>query len=261
MNIRIADLSINWQDDYSDCVSGFAGEACQEQAMSISFADSLPECYGIQYTDIPTENLLRLANGEMLCANRDWSRAVSFFSPKCGEYALPLAAICSRLAYFSTVLLHASFVEYDGRGIVFTGPSGVGKTTQAQLWQNHLGAQIVNGDKVFIRCAEDSVFAYGLPWKGSSPYCLNRKAPVSAVAVLRQAEENSIRKLNAVEATELFLPHVFLPHWDDKCLNEALDTFEKILKRVPVFVLECRADEDAVRLLHDTVFDKSLWKN
>lgn len=254
MKIRIADLPIEWQDDRADFVKAFADGGCEPPVMSLSFSDKLPECYGIQYADMPLQHLLRRADGELLFADSGWSRAVSCFAPKTGgEYALPLAAICSRFSFYGALLLHASFVVSQGSGVLFTGCSGVGKTTQAELWQQYLGAEIVNGDKVAVRCVDGGVYAYGLPWKGSSEYCVNRRAELRCIAVLRQAKENRVKKLNTAEAAKFFLPHIFLPHWDKSCMENALDTFENILRDVPVVLLECRPDEEAVRLLHSAV--------
>ena len=150
--------------------------------------------------------------------------------------------------------MHGALVELDGQGVVFTGYSGVGKTTQAQLWEKYLQAEIINGDKLFLRCLDGQTYAYGAPWKGSSPYCLNRKVPVKAVVALRQAKENSIQKLDSLACMEYFMPHLFLPHWDQACLNRALDTFDQILGSVPVYLLKCRPDEDAVLMTKEQIY-------
>lgn len=200
------------------------------------------------------DHLLLNEYGGSLTANWDWSR-VTAYAPgsKDPERALILAAICSRFAFFDAVLLHASFVDCGGNGIIFVGPSGIGKTTQARLWNAHLGADIVNGDKVLMRCFSDEICAYGLPWKGSSPDCLNRKAPVRGIIALRQAETNRIRRLTSLECMEYFVPHVFLPYWDARCVERALDTVDQIVNRIPVWLLGCRPDEDAVLLTKETI--------
>lgn len=254
MIIRIADLPVEWQDEYSDYVRAFSAETNEEPVMKIGFETKLPECHGIQYSDKSSEHMLRLENGEILCANGDWSRVTSYYSSKTSEYALSLAAMCSRFSYYNALLLHASCVNLGGEGVLFTGFSGVGKTTQARLWNELLGAAIINGDKAFVREIDGEFYGCGLPWKGSSEYCLNKKTKLKAIVVLRQAKENKITKLGAAAAMEYFMPHIFMPHWDEICLNKAFDNFEKILEKVPVMLLECRPDEDAVKLLHNTVF-------
>ena len=32
------------------------------------------------------------------------------------------------------IYLHSSLIDHQGRGLMFLGPSGIGKTTQAELW-------------------------------------------------------------------------------------------------------------------------------
>lgn len=251
--MKIAELSVDWQKE--NC--GFAEEflTCEKDSViRIKFEDTMQECHAVQYAFEKPEHLLRGKNGDILIAKNDWSEAISYYHPDYDkDFALPLAAICSRFSSFNTLLTHSSFVTLNGKGILFTGYSGVGKTTQAELWGDFLGAEIVNGDKAFVREIDKTFFAYGLPWKGSSEYCLNRKAPLSAIVVLRQSAVNRITKL-VETATEYLMPHIFLPHWDKDCLNKTLDTFDSLLKRVPVFLLECRPDEEAVNLTYNEIF-------
>ena len=252
--IRIADLFVDWQPDRIDFVKDFVTESDGEAVVKVSFHDSTVECHGVQCIAGKAEKLLRTAAGDILTANADWSIADSYFLPKSNcEYALPLAALCSGFSYFDTLLFHASFVDYKGEGIIFTGPSGVGKTTQAQLWEKYLDAEIVNGDKVFVRNIGDSTFAYGSPWKGSSEYCLDRKSVLKAIVILRQAQNNRVRRLDAT-AAESLMPHAFLPYWDEKCMENAIAAFDKLICRVPVLLLECKPDEEAVRLTFEAVF-------
>lgn len=257
MIIRLADLDVRWDLKESDFVSDFLAEDEAKPVISIFDNVEMGECHGLQYPQTPSAHVLKrsLTTVETLCADKDWTQANIY----CENYndthfTLPLAAICSRFAAFDTLLLHGSFVEYEGNGIIFTGYSGIGKTTQAKLWEKYLDADIINGDKVFMRVLNGEIFAYGLPWKGSSPYSLNKKAPLKAVIVLRKSKENKIRQLNLSECMEYFMPHLFLPHWDNNCLYSALDTFDSILEKVPVWLLECRPDEDAVKLTRDTIF-------
>lgn len=253
MIIRIADLPIEWQEEYSDYVSGFSAGTDEKPIITVNFEKAMPACHGIQYSDTKSEHLLRLENGEILCANADWTDVTAYYPSGTSEYALPLAAICSRFSYFNAILMHASCVDIGGEGVIFTGFSGVGKTTQAILWRDYLGAEIINGDKMFVREINGEFYGCGLPWKGSSPYCLNKKTKLRGIVILRQAKENKLSRLGA-EAFELFLPHLFMPHWDEKCLGNALDTVGKLLENVPVYLLECRPDEEAVKLTYNEIF-------
>lgn len=253
MRIDIAGLPIEWQTENTEFVSCFASESDEQPVMTVGFDAKMPECHGIAYSDKPSAHVLRSESGEILCADEAWENVTAYFTQERGEYALPLAAMCSRFALFDALLLHASCVELNGRSVIFTGDSGIGKTTQAKLWQKHLGAEIINGDKIFVRDI-NGFHACGLPWKGSSEFCLNKKTSLAGIVVLRQSKENRLTLLGD-SAAEKLLTHVFLPHWDSRCLDSALNIFERIIENVPVYLLECRPDEEAVRLVYGTLFD------
>ena len=259
MNIKISDIPIRWPEPHKAFVSDFEAESDSSLTpeFTLTVAPGISQCHGIEFADVTTAHFLHshARSSEFLFANADWSEATLNSDCYTDEnYALPLAALCARAAYFCTLFLHGALVDLDGNGVVFTGYSGVGKTTQAQLWEKYLGADIINGDKLFLRCIEGKAYAYGTPWKGSSPYCLNRKVPVKAVVVLQQAKENTIEKLDSLACMEYFMPHLFLPHWDQTCLNRALDTFDQILGNVPVYLLKCRPDEDAVLMTKEQIY-------
>lgn len=49
------------------------------------------------------------------------------------------------------LVLHCAYMQREGKAILFSAPSGTGKTTQATLWEKHCGTRVVNGDKALIR--------------------------------------------------------------------------------------------------------------
>ena len=260
MNLKIADIPICWPDVHKDFVTGFESESepVLNPEFTLSITPGFQQCHGIEFLEGAGPHFLRRASDssqEVLFANEDWTQATIYCDRYEDEnYSLPLAALCARFAYFQALLLHGSLVDLSGEGIVFTGYSGIGKTTQAKLWEQYLKAEIINGDKVVLRVMEDQVFGYGIPWKGSSPYCLNRKVPVKAIVALQQAKGNSIEKLDSMACMEHFMPHIFLPHWDSTCMAKALDAFDTILANTPVYLLKCRPDEDAVLLTKEMIY-------
>ncbi len=151
---------------------------------------------------------------------------------------------------------HSSLINFNSKGIMFLGASGIGKTTQAELWSKYRDATIINGDRVFIQETEDAFLGWGTPWHGSSPYCENTNVPVSALIVLKQAEKNSIRELTGFEKVTAVSESVFYPRWLENGMELCLETLDHLLSRLPVYELSCRPDEEAVRLVEETVFGK-----
>ncbi len=137
---------------------------------------------------------------------------------------------------------------------MFLGPSGIGKTTQAELWNQYRDALIINGDVVFVQETPEAFLGWGTPWHGSSPYCENTNVPVCAMIVLKQAPENSIRELMGFEKVTAVSNSVFYPRWLENGMELCLETLDHLLTKLPVYELSCRPDEDAVKLTEATIF-------
>ena len=165
-----------------------------------------------------------------------------------------IAAIMTHLSIRHGLMLHSSLVDYKGKGIMFVGPSGIGKTTQAELWMKYRDAVIINGDMALIREEENGFIGYGCPWHGSSPYCENRQVPLYGIIVLEQAKENSIERLSGVKLIERMMNNIFLPHWYPQGVESAMETVDHLLSQVPVYLMKCRPDEEAVEMVEGVLF-------
>ena len=67
--------------------------------------------------------------------------------------------------------------------------------------------------------------------------------------MLRQAKENTIRRLDPSEALGLFVQQSSLPVWQPELFELGLATLEKIMQEVPMYELSCLPDEGAVECL------------
>lgn len=153
---------------------------------------------------------------------------------------------------------HSALIETNNSsGLMFLGPSGIGKTTQAELWNRHRDALIINGDIVFVQETPKAFLGWGTPWHGSSPYCENTSVPLKAMIVLKQSPENSIRELTGFEKVTAVSNNVFYPRWLENGMELCLETLDHLLSRIPVYELSCRPDEEAVKLTEETIFGSS----
>lgn len=152
------------------------------------------------------------------------------------------------------IQIHSSMIDYRGKGLLFLGPSGIGKTTMAELWNQYRDALIINGDMNFVQDTGDEFIGWGTPWHGSSPYCENTSVPIQALIILRQALENYIRELSGFEKVQLVSNNIIYPTWLENGMELCLETLDHLLTKLPVYELSCRPDEDAVKLTEETIF-------
>ena len=156
------------------------------------------------------------------------------------------------------ILLHASFVKYDNQGILFSAPSGTGKSTQAELWRKTLDAEIINGDRAALSFEDGKWTAWGIPYSGTSGICKNEDAELRTIVILRQGPENKIEKINGVSALKHLYPEISMHPWDRHYVEKAMELLQNLISHVPIYLLECLPDESAVRLLKRTLEEEGI---
>lgn len=208
--------------------------------------DYLVECYSL------ANNMCQAYRygSDVLLANQDFS-ICTMLSPHdpTSFSVLSNQVFYTHAARRNMLQLHCATVDDQGRGILFLGPSGIGKTTQAERWVQYRGSSIINGDIGLVQRTDDGYVAWGTPWHGSSPYCLNACVPVKALVVLKQAPENRLRELTGFEKVSEVSGSVFYPTWLENGMELCTDTLNHLLTDLPVYRLDNRADEEAVNLL------------
>ena len=150
-------------------------------------------------------------------------------------------------------ILHSSYIKYKDTAILFTAPSGTGKSTQADLWNKYEDAEIINGDKTAIQKVNGKWYAYGLPYAGSSDIFKNISTPISTIVVLRKGSENKIKKLSLKEAFKYIYSETIINTWDEQFVNMVVDIVLGIINDVPVYLLSCLPNQDAVELLKSQI--------
>ena len=145
-------------------------------------------------------------------------------------------------------IIHCSFIEYNGEAILFVGDKQVGKSTQASLWNQYKGADIINGDRAGIYFADGRFYAEGVPFCGTSKICKNKKVPIKALVCLSKGTENKIKKLSAVEGFMSVLGKFTYNNTKDNV--EMISTLVKnLVETVPILEYSCLKDESAVNYL------------
>jgi len=173
--------------------------------------------------------------------------------------------IATKMLDYDTLLMHGSAIEVNGRAVIFTGPSGTGKSTHAKLWIDHVpGTSYINDDKPLVSIgsgggvsdtadrsralgtAAAEPRAHGTPWDGKHRRSSNKSAPIAAICMLHQSSENYVEELSAEDAFPLLLQRTYTPE-EPALMIKTLRVFNAIVKSGVRFLdVHCNMEPDAV---------------
>lgn len=156
-----------------------------------------------------------------------------------------------------SLILHCAYTVYKGKAILFSAPSGTGKSTQAELWKQYRGSRIVNGDRALLRKIDGVWSACGWPVCGSSDICESEDTPLYTIVMLRQGETNYIERLSPIQTFTQLYAQTTINQWNPAFVQRAMELIEDLIGQVPVYQLTCNMTEDAVKCLEQVIFPEA----
>lgn len=161
-------------------------------------------------------------------------------------YPFDEVVFLARLSRGRGVLVHACGLVIGGRGLLFLGTSGAGKSTTARLWKERGGVTILSDDRIVIRSEGDGYRIYGTPWHGEDGWETPSSARLDAVFILDQAPRNRIQEMTPSTAVAQMMVRAFPAMWDQQGLEFAVKFLADLTGRVPVRRLQFLPDRTAV---------------
>ncbi len=267
--------------DHSDCVGHRAGtfdfggvpvslasssrrfrHLCHQRysAFATDAAPAWRAVYQVRDARIPSPHFLHDARRHPMRSRRDGTRlrlASETFtmeldaSHRRAELAGPLATypldrLIQTLWYESHrhgLMIHAAALADGPRGWIFSGPSGVGKSTLAGLFPEHALCD------EFVALTLDGA----APRLGSLPFWRSRRgsAELAGIHLLRHGKSDHRRRLGAGEAFARLRREVVWPTFDAEALSGALDTLCQLIETVPVWELAFRPGREVWSVIQD----------
>lgn len=158
---------------------------------------------------------------------------------------------------WSNLVLHSSYINVNNGAILFTAPSGGGKSTQAELWKKYKNAEIINGDKSIIGKEDGQWNVYGIPFSGSSEYCLNKTFPLKAIVILDKGPVNEFKRIDIKGFSNVF-SQVTVNPWDREFCEKAMDLVMDVCNEVPIYYYSCTKTQEAVEVLYREFVEKGV---
>ena len=142
------------------------------------------------------------------------------------------------------LLMHGSVIATGQSAVMFTAPSGTGKTTHTRLWLDRVpGCYVVNGDKPLLHIGE-TITAFGTPWSGKENMNRNCSAQLKAICLLERGEINHIERVSFIQIWQQIMKQIYLPR-DPARLEQTMHLMDRLCRQMPFYRLRCNMEPDS----------------
>jgi hypothetical protein len=167
------------------------------------------------------------------------------------EYPLDELLFIHALAWLGMgVEVHAcGVVDPHGKGHLFLGQSGAGKTTLARLWQDEPGVLVLSDDRIALRKMDGKLWMYGTPWHGEADFSSPARAPLTDVCFLVKGSENRLFQMGVTESIGRFIASSFILFYSREAVDFTMGFLEDVAKAAPCYELRFLPDKSVVKWL------------
>ena len=110
------------------------------------------------------------------------------------------------------LLMHGAVIAAGDTSYMFSGRSGIGKTTHIQKWiENVDGSYVVNGDKPLVMINQRGTYACGTPWCGKEGFGKNTIVPLRSIVFMERSPVNYIEEVSFKDIFITLLEQTYQP--------------------------------------------------
>ncbi len=183
------------------------------------------------------------SRGELYAARGDIARRPWF-------YPLDQCLYIQLFPSHGRLLMHAAGVIAGGRGYLFLGNSGAGKTTTARLWARS-GAGIPSDERMVLYREGGKWRMAGTPWSGTGGFVSSAEADLSACVFLEHAPKNRLVPIPPPQAAAHLMRCAFSPLWDSRATQRTLKLACALAQDVPCLSFGFVPNASAVRFARE----------
>lgn len=237
--MKIADVLMDVSSQYE-----MLAEYCRDYIVEDS-AEEVLEHLVLTMEDIEKERAIAKKSGESVPALGS-QQNMPQYSLQYLETLAALRKIADFMPEKDCFLMHGAVIAWENQGYLFTAPSGTGKSTHLALWKKYLGdqAEVINGDKPFLKVREDEVWVYGTPWAGKEQWQVNKKVALKGICFLERGEKNSIQKIDSFSALPFLMRQVYFTDAPQSA-GKTMELLDQMLKIVPLYKMKCDISKKA----------------
>lgn len=173
------------------------------------------------------------------------------FTPAYSEYLAIYRGIATAFLDHDGFLMHGSALAMDGKGYLFTAPSGTGKSTHARLWREVFGERVVmvNDDKPILTKRSGRFCLSGTPWSGKHDLDTNVTVPLCGIVFVNRGAENRMERVSPASVLSLLFNQIYRPA-DPSAYVKTIDLVNDMVETCPLYRLTCNMDPEAARVAY-----------
>ena len=143
--------------------------------------------------------------------------------------------------------IHSASILYKEKAWLFSGHSGMGKSTHTGLWHELLETPYLNGDLNLLGTENGKIMVYGIPWCGTSKLYTTKDYELGGIVLLgRDPAKDFLTELTPSEKIIRVMQRMISPAWKERFFSLNLEFAEEIADHVPVLYLLCTKNPSAV---------------
>lgn len=149
--------------------------------------------------------------------------------------------------------LHSVSILYREKLWLFSGHSGIGKSTHAALWKQLYHTPIINGDLNLLSLSGEVIIVHGIPWCGTSGISDMYDYPLGGIFLLQRGQTDTVSALSKDKQQLLTMQRFISPSWTKPQFEANLAFAGELITHVPVMQLTCTKNESAATTCKDWI--------
>lgn len=195
-------------------------------------------------TIFPLSSSARRAVLKFSLSEKEWDLWIDSSEKIVDPLEYPLDGL---ILYYLTVInndimIHASGVNYNGEGYLFSGISGKGKSTMAKLWDD-FGARVIHDDRLIIRKTGDGFRMFNTPvYNNDDPH----ESPLNKIFLIEHGIENKLIRLKEASAVSMVMANCIQHSWGAGIISKLLESVSEICGVIPTYRLFFSPDRNVI---------------
>jgi hypothetical protein len=140
------------------------------------------------------------------------------------------------------IMIHASGVNYSGKGFLFSGMSGKGKSTMARLWSDR-GAMVIHDDRLIIRRSGNGYRMFNTPvYDSDTPL----ESALDRIYIIDHGDDNRLLPIRESSAVSQVMANCIQHGWDRGIISGLLNSVSEMCRIIPTFRLQFKPDVSVI---------------